>query len=262
MKKPYKVVILCGGMGIRMRAYAEHIPKALVPVGGQPIIWHVMKLYSHYGFRDFILPLGHMGDAIIDYFRHYHVRNRDFTMMFGNGPETSYHTEFPADERDWTITFVHAGLHTRTGGRILRAAPYIAEDHFLTTYTDGLCDANLEEIFDYHVSSNAIATMLSVNLPTSFGLIEEEGGIVTSFREKPRTIDRINGGFFVFHRSIFDYLEDDQTVLEQGPLQTLANQRKLARWHHDGYWSCMDTPKDVQLLDGIWQSGDAPWKVW
>jgi glucose-1-phosphate cytidylyltransferase len=262
MKKSYSVVILCGGLGIRMRAYAEHVPKALVPIGGRPIIWHVMKLYSHHGFRDFILPLGYMGEAIIDYFRHYHVRNRDFSMTFGNAPETRFHTELPEDEREWTITFVHTGLHTRTGGRLLRVRPYIDGDHFLATYTDGLCDANLADVLDHHLRSGMQATMLSVNLPTTFGLVEDENGIATRFREKPRALDRINGGFFVFHRSVLDRIEGDDTILEQGPLQTLVAERALGVYRHDGYWSCMDTPKDVQTLGALWEQGNAPWRLW
>lgn len=262
MKKPYKVVILCGGLGIRMRAYAEHIPKALVPVGGMPILWHVMKLYSHYGFRDFVLTLGYKGEKIIDYFRHYHSRRCDFTMTFNGVPESRFHTALPEDEREWSISFVHTGQTTMTGGRIKRIEDYIKEDHFLATYTDGLTDANIESIFDQHLRTGVGATMLSVNLPTTFGLVEEKDGIATRFREKPLAMDRINGGFFVFHRSIFEHIEGDHIVLEEEPMQKLVCEQRLGIYQHDGYWGCMDTPKDVSILEAIWQTGNIPWKTW
>jgi glucose-1-phosphate cytidylyltransferase len=262
MKQPYKVVILCGGLGTRMQAYAQHMPKSLVPIGGRPIIWHVMKLYSRYGFRDFVLTLGYKGDAIIDYFRHYHARNCDFTMTFNGAAESRFHTTLPDDEREWSISFVHTGLHTMTGGRVLRVAPYIAEEHFLATYTDGLSDVNIRNLLDQHLRTGVKATMLSVNIPTTFGMVEAENGIAIRFREKPLALERINGGFFVFHRSIFDRIKEDATVLEEEPLQSLVEEGQLGVYQHDGFWACMDTPKDVLHLDSVWNSGNAPWKTW
>jgi len=262
MKQPYKVVILCGGLGTRLRAHAENLPKALVPIGGKPIIWHVMKLYSHYGFRDFVLTLGYKGDMIIDYFNRYLTMHCDFTMTFGEGYAPMLHTELPQDEKEWTITFVHTGLNTMTGGRIKRIASYIPEAHFLATYTDGLSDVNIQAVLDTHLASDMDATMVSVNLPTTFGLIEALDGVATQFREKPLTTDRINGGFFVFRRSIFERIRGDDVVLEEEPLQSLVDEGRVGVYQHDGFWRCMDTPKDSLALSELWQRGSVPWKTW
>lgn len=262
MKQPYKVVILCGGLGTRLRAHAENVPKALVQIGGKPIIWHVMKLYSRFGFRDFILTLGYKGEMILNYFEQYCTQQCDYTLEFSNPKTHVFHTKLPEDEREWRITFAHTGLNTNTGGRIKRIEPYIAEEHFLATYTDGLSDVNIAEVLEKHLASGLEATMVSVNLPTTFGLVEAQDGLATRFREKPRTTDRINGGFFVFRRSIFNRISGDDVVLEEEPLQSLVDEGRVGVYQHDGFWQCMDTPKDAMALTDIWNSGTIPWKTW
>jgi glucose-1-phosphate cytidylyltransferase len=262
MRQPYKVVILCGGRGMRLLGRAGEEPKALAPIGDRPILWHVMKRYSHFGFRDFVLALGYKGERIVDYFDRYCLRHCDVTVAFSDPLHRVYHTALDDDERDWTVTFVHTGLDTMTGGRLKRVAAYIAEDTFLATYTDGLADIDLAGVFAFHRRSALRATMVSVHLPTAFGLIEARNGVATRFREKPIAADRINGGFFVFHRSILDTIEGDDTVLEEEPLQSLVEHGAVGVYEHEGFWHCLDTPKDAEYLNALWSAGRAPWLRW
>ncbi len=261
MTRDYKVVILCGGKGMRMRPHTETIPKPLVPVGEKPIVWHVMKLYSHYGFHDFILALGHRGNQIVNYFVHYREKNCDFTLHYRDGTKT-FHTSLSPDEREWNITFAHTGLETETGGRIRRVAPYIQDDYFLATYADGLSDIDISAVLERHLSSGLAATMTAVNLPTDYGLVKTSSGVATSFREKPRADDLINAGFFVFSRKMFDFLGEDDCVLEQEPLRRMVEERQVNVYHHEGFWHSMDTPKDHEELSRLWNQKRAPWKVW
>ncbi|MFZ1730363.1 MAG: sugar phosphate nucleotidyltransferase [Bacteroidota bacterium] len=258
---PFPVVILCGGLGLRMRDFTEGKPKALVQVGTRPVIWHVMKLYSHYGLRKFILPLGHGADQIISWFERYLSMTANFTLRLSDGAHT-FHTLLPDDEREWTITFIHAGATTETAGRLLRAAPFIEEDHFLATYSDGLTDANLGAELEQHLGADTDVTLLSVKMSTTFGIIESDGRMITGFNEKPKTSCEVNGGFFVMRRNVLDEIRGDGTVLERDLLPKLAKQGRVQVFPHDGFWHCMDTPKHVQELNRMWYSGDAPWKVW
>ncbi len=259
--RPYPVVILCGGLGLRMREFTDGRPKALVQIGARPVLWHVMKLYSHFGLRHFILPLGHGADQIIGWFERYLSMTTDFTIRLSDGAHT-FHTMLPDDERGWNVTFLHAGKSTETGGRLLRAAPFIEEEHFLATYADGLCDADLGMELDQHIASQADVTLLSVKLTSTFGILESDGRMLLGFDEKPRTTCEINGGFFVMRRSILEEIQGDDVILEKDLLPRLAEEGRIQVFPHDGFWHCMDTPKHVQDLNRIWYTGSAPWKLW
>lgn len=256
------VVLLCGGKGVRMSAYAEHIPKPMIPIGDKPIVWHVMKLYSHFGFRNFILALGYKGDKIVDYFEHYKERQSDYTLPFDKNQERTYLNKLPADEREWNITFAHTGRETMTGGRIKRVADYLNCDHFLLTYADGVADVNVADVLERHLSSNNDITMVTVPLATNFGLVEAREGKIVRFREKPRSDVRINGGFFACSKRVLDLIEGDDTVFEEGPIEQMVAEGKAAAYEHNGFWACMDTPKDYLHLKGLWDSGNPPWKIW
>jgi glucose-1-phosphate cytidylyltransferase len=262
-----QVVILCGGQGTRIRAVAEDRPKPLVEIGGKPILWHIMKYYSSFGIRRFVLALGHQGEKIIDFFDNYHHRNRDFTFSVSGKKERVFaESEYNGNDKDvddWEISMVHTGLDTMTGGRVKRVADYIDSDTFFCTYGDGLSDVNLNELMTLHTEHNATVTMTGVHLPTTFGIVEASPeGKVTSFREKPSLPGFINGGFFVMNKEIINHIEGDQTILENEPLIDLIHQDKVAMLQHEGFWHCMDHYKDYTTLNQMWDSGNSPWKIW
>lgn len=259
------VVILCGGMGTRIRAVSEELPKPMVDIGGKPILWHIMKIYSYYGVRKFILALGYKGEKIIEFFENYHSRTHNFTMKINNPLGKIYYKteEDDSDVDDWEITFVHTGIKTMTGGRIKRVADYIGSDDFFCTYGDGVSNINIEELYKFHKEHNKIATLTGVHLPTTFGVVEfDEDNNVTSFREKPTMEGMINGGFFVFKKEIISYIDDDSTVLEDKPLKTLVKQNQLKIYKHTRFWHCMDHFKDYQELNKMYEENNAPWKLW
>jgi glucose-1-phosphate cytidylyltransferase len=262
----YPAMILCGGQGTRIRGVSENLPKPLIAVGGKPILWHIMKLYSRFGVRRFVLCLGHRGEAIMDYFTNYHAYNHDFTMTVRDGNNKIFHDsghDADADVDEWEITFAITGEDTQTGGRIKRAARHIREDRFFCTYGDGVSDVDLRGLLAFHLESKKTATLTGVHLPTTFGIVEaDEGGAVTSFREKPVLPGLINGGFFVFEKGLVDYIDDDATILEGAPFRRLVDDRRISMYRHEGFWHCMDTYKDYQNLNVMWQSGKAPWKTW
>ena len=257
-----QLVILCGGLGMRMRTAGLQRPKSLVKVGEKPVLWHLMKLYSHFGFRKFVLLLGYKGNAIVDYFERYHSRYRDFTMHFGNEESRTFHTPMPEDEREWIITFIQSGVDCDTGGRLARAEPYISGNTFLATYTDGLADVNIPATIQAHAESGLEATITSVRLPSNFGILETEGSVVTGFQEKPVGECEINAGFFVFSRGVFSYIEGDSSVLEVDVLPRMVRDRKVGVYRHSGYWQCMDTPKQAEEVNQLWSQNNAPWKLW
>ncbi len=234
-----KVVILCGGRGARLGEHGVQVPKALIEIGGQPVIWHLLKVYAHQGLNDFILCLGHLGEEIRAYFRDHH-----------------------ADE-PWRVTLADTGLDTNTGGRILCVQRYLdGEENFCVTYGDGLADINLPALVDFHRSHGRIATLTAVQPHSPFGLLQLDAqSAVTAFAEKPTLKEWINGGFFVFHRRIFEFLTED-SVLEQAPLEQLAREGQLMAYHHTGFWKCMDTYKDNVEFNQLWDAGAAAWKVW
>lgn len=256
-----KVVILCGGQGTRLREMTEVIPKPMVPVGGRPILWHIMKIYSHHGFNDFVLCLGHKGDVIRNYFLQYDLLNSDFTVELATKRiilHNSYH-----DEHQWRVCLRETGLHTMTGGRVKRIQGSIQEDTFMLTYGDGLADVDIRALLAFHREKGRIATVTAVRPVARFGELQVDGDLALSFREKPQVQEGwINGGFFVFDRRIFDYLDGDECVLEREPLSRLAAQGELAVYRHEGYWRCMDTLRDVEVLNQEWARGDPPWAVW
>jgi glucose-1-phosphate cytidylyltransferase len=261
-RQPCKVVILCGGTGTRLREETEFKPKPLVEIGGKPILWHIMKHYSRYGYRDFILALGYRGEMIVDYFENYHRRNCDYTLSLKSASPRIFHDEPDPDELDWRITFAWTGQDTMTGGRIRRIERYIDQDIFLATYGDGVSDVPIPAVVDFHRASGRTATLVGVHLPTTFGVLEADGGTVREFREKPVLQGWINGGFFVFGREIFKRLHADSDVLEERPLKELVDQGMLGVYPHDGFWKCMDTYKDVVALNRIWEEGRAAWRTW
>ncbi|NGO38569.1 glucose-1-phosphate cytidylyltransferase [Limisphaera ngatamarikiensis] len=256
-----KVVIFCGGMGTRLREETEFRPKPMVPIGDRPILWHIMKLYAHYGHKEFILCLGYKGEIIKEYFRNYQWFTSDVTLRLGPRPRIKYHNQHP--EEDWVVTLVDTGLHTQTGGRLKRALRFIDDDTFLCTYGDGLTDSDINASIAFHRRQKKIVTITAVRPTGRFGDLEIEGDRVVAFNEKPeKQTNYINGGFFVMDRRIEQYLTDDNCVLEREPLERLAAEGQIAAWRHDGFWQCMDTYREQQLLTQLWNSGQAPWKVW
>jgi glucose-1-phosphate cytidylyltransferase len=256
-----KVVIFCGGLGTRLREETEFRPKPMVPVGERPILWHIMKTYAHHGHRNFILCLGYKGEVIKEYFRNYHWNTSDVTLRLGARPQIKYLNQH--DEEDWTVTLIDTGLATQTGGRLKRVLPHIGDDTFLLTYGDGVTDGDINASIRFHKKHGKLATMTAVQPAGRFGDINLDGNSVTAFNEKPeRQAGFINGGFFVLNKNIGKYLTDDTCVFEQGPLKALAAQGQLMAYRHTGYWQCMDTYREQQLLANLWNSGQAPWKVW
>ncbi len=256
-----KVVILCGGLGTRLREEPEFRPKPMVPVGDRPILWHIMKTYAHHGHKEFILCLGYKGEVIKEYFRNYHWNTSNVTLRLGPKPDIQYHNQH--DEEDWTVTLVDTGQATMTGGRLKRVLPFIADDTFLMTYGDGLTDNDINASIACHRKHGKIVTITAVQPPGRFGDLEIQDGLVTSFKEK---VDQpgayINGGYFVLDHRIGAYLTDDTCVFEQAPLARLAEEGQITAYLHTGFWQCMDTYREQQMLANLWNSGKAPWKVW
>ena len=243
-----KVVILAGGLGTRLAEYTERIPKPLVKIGTMPIIWHIMKIYSQYGYNEFILPLGYKGELIKEFFLNLKYFKSDFTIDTSNG-EIKIHQN---NSDDWKITLVDTGLNTMTGGRLLKLKKYIGEERFFLTYGDGLANVNIKNLLDFHSKNKKMVTMTAVRPAARFGEIEilNNSHNVTSFREKPRVKNGwINGGFFVFEPEFFEYLNDEKTVLEHEPLQRVSLKNELIAYKHKGFWQCMDTLRDKEILE-------------
>jgi glucose-1-phosphate cytidylyltransferase len=257
-----KVVILCGGLGTRLREETEVKPKPMVEVGGRPILWHIMKSYAAQGFTDFVLCLGYKGEKIKEYFLNYEAMNSDFTLRLGAPDRIEYHRHH--GERDWTITLADTGATALTGARVARIERFIEGEEFLLTYGDGLCDIDLQALLAFHRAHGKTATVTGVRPPSRFGELIVDGSKVLDFSEKPRaTAGHINGGFFVFKRAFFKYLStDDGCMLEKAPLESCAQDGQLEMFAHDGFWQCMDTFRDMQVLQKEWDSGRAPWKKW
>lgn len=253
-----KVVILCGGKSTRMHELTEDIPKPLVEIGGKPMLWHIMKLYKHYGFDDFILLLGYKGEKIKEYFINYEWKNHNFIMdAQPNGVQLLEESE------KWKITFLDTGLDTMTGGRLKLAQPYIGNETFMLTYGDGLSNINLLKLLEFHRSKGTIATVTGIYKTSQYGTLTVNDGIAQSFNEKRQTEEIINGGFFVMNSGVFNYLTDDSScILEQQPLFNLAKDQQLAVYIHNEFWTAMDTAKDVLTVNEMWKQGNFLWKVW
>jgi len=255
-----KTVILCGGKGRRLDQETEFKPKPLVNIGNRPILWHIMKIYSHQGFKDFILCLGYKGGRIKEYFLNLDEMSNDFLLDLSSGKKSVFTNNGSLDAR---IYFIDTGLENMTGARIARIKKYIGEDKdFFLTYGDGVADIDLKKLYEYHKRMGKIATITSVCPVYWFGLVETEDGIVRKFDEKPDMKDLINGGFMVFNRKIFDYLsEEEDCILEQEPMTRLTQEGQLAAYQHKGFWKNMDNQKDVDELNNIYREG-APWETW
>ncbi|MBN9520387.1 glucose-1-phosphate cytidylyltransferase [bacterium] len=254
-----QVVILCGGMGTRIRDVADDIPKPMVPVGGKPILWHIMNGYARQGFKKFVLCLGYKSWVIKQYFLNYGLAGADLTVgLRPNGP-VKVHPTGAAD--DWQVTLAETGAATMTGGRVHRVARYLDGDRFMLTYGDGLADIDLHALLAFHQQHGRTGTVTTVRPPGRFGEVEIDGPLVSEFAEKPLlSRGRISGGFFVFERRFLDRLpDDDGLVLEQEPLIQLARDGELAAYQHDGFWQCMDSSRDHQYLNQLWDAGGAPW---
>lgn len=257
-----KVVILCGGFGTRMREEAEFRPKPMVEISGKPILWHIMKIYAHYGFKDFILCLGYKGHMIKEYFYHYELLNNDFTIELGNYKNVEIQSNH--SEKGWRITLADTGHRALKGARLKRIEKYIDGDEFMMTYGDGVADVDINALLAFHRSHGKLATVTG-NSPTSrFGELKIKGNQVESFSEKPRISSKlVNGGFFVFNKGIFNYLcDDDNCDLEIGPLEKVAREGQLMVYKHRGFWACMDTLRDTDYLNELWDENKAFWKVW
>ena len=259
-----KVVILCGGKGTRLREETEFRPKPMVPIGDRPILWHVMKTYAQYGFKEFVLCLGYRGEMIKEYFRNYQWMASDVTLKLGRKP--SVHSHNHHDEEDWSVTLAETGLETMTGGRLKRIQRYLgADETFLFTYGDGVGNIDVPAAIEFHRSHGKVLTLTAVHPPGRFGeLGMGEAGAVREFNEKPQAEGGwINGGFFVASRKVFDFIPDDDKVsFEQEPLRAITAAGDLRAWQHRGFWQPMDTYQEYILLNRLWADGQAPWKIW
>ena len=257
-----KVVILCGGKGTRLREETEYRPKPMVNIGGRPILWHIMKTYAHYGHNDFVLCLGYKGEMIKEYFLHYETMNNDFTINLGDRNKIQLYSKH--DECDWNVTLVNTGEEAMTGARVKRIERYIEGDTFMLTYGDGVADINIGSLVKYHESHGKIGTMTGIRPSSRFGEISIENNLVTRFNEKSQSMNGlINGGYFVYNRDFFDYVSsDDDCVLEKDPLEKLVNDSQLMVYPHEGFWQCMDTYREFEILNALWKSNQAPWRIW
>jgi len=258
-----KVVILCGGFGTRIRDVAEDIPKPMIRVGNYPILWHIMKYYSTFGFNEFILCLGYKSQVIKDFFLSYEAHTKDFTIGLGNG-DVNFHTNH--DELDWKVTLADTGMHAMTGARIRKIKKYIGNDeNFMLTYGDGVGDIDIDKLVKLHKSNKKILTVTGVRPPGRFGeLMFDDQNLVTEFNEKPQaTAGRISGGYFVCRRELFDYLDErEDLTFEQEPVKNLVADRQLSLYEHEGFWQPMDTNRDYKLLNDLFDKGKAPWIKW
>jgi glucose-1-phosphate cytidylyltransferase len=256
-----KVVILCGGQGMRLREETEYRPKPLLEVGARPILWHIMKIYAHAGFRDFILCLGYRGHMIKEYFLNYEAMNNDFTICLGRQQRIAYHNAHA--EQDFNVTLADTGIETMTGGRVRRVHEYIDDENFMMTYGDGVADVDIRALVNFHHSHGRLATITSVRPTSRFGILDlSDEGRVDGFVEKPQLDGWANAGFLVFNRRIFDYLTDDDCILEREPLERLAREGQLMGYRHEGFFYAMDTYREYLHLNDLWATGKAPWKIW
>lgn len=256
-----KVVILAGGKGTRIAEESVIKPKPLIEIGDKPILWHIMKEYSHFGFNEFIICCGYKQHMIKEWFTNYYISNSDITFDFSKQNDITVHK---TNTDPWKVTCVDTGLDTMTGGRILRIKPYVGDEPFLLTYGDGVCDVNIADLVEFHKSHGKKATLTAVIQKQEKGVLDiSEIGAVKSFREKKdKDESPINAGFMVLEPSVFDYLTDDATVFEQEPLEKLAAEGELMSYRHEGFWQCMDSLREKQMLEAMWAKGSAPWKTW
>ncbi|MBT8633214.1 glucose-1-phosphate cytidylyltransferase [Polynucleobacter paneuropaeus] len=253
-----KVILLAGGFGTRLAEYTETIPKPMVPIGGKPILWHIMKTYASFGHKDFYVALGYKAEVIKEYFLNYRALNSDFSVDLNTGNVTPHQV----DQVDWKVTLVNTGSDSMTGGRLKRMKSFIGNETFMLTYGDGVANIDLEELLKFHRSHGKLVTVSAVRPAARFGELEIEGSRVAAFQEKPQMHDGwINGGYFVIEPTFFDFIEGDHTLLEREPLERATAEGQLMAYCHDGFWHCMDTKRDHDLLESLWAKGSAPWVV-
>jgi len=254
-----KTAILAGGMGSRLAEETDIKPKPMVEVGGRPLLWHIMQHYAHFGFTDFVIALGYKGEYIKRYMLDYGLGEDDLTVSVGSGDVLRHGNRRP----DWTVDLVDTGLHTMTGGRIKRLQPFIGQSRFFLTWGDGVSNVNLKELLAFHKGHGKLATVTAVRPPARFGHMIFDGDRVQEFSEKPQASEGwINGAFFVLEPQVFDYIEGDNTAWEKDPMERLARDGQLMAYRHTDFWQCMDTLRDRRLLETLWESGTAPWKIW
>ena len=254
-----KTIILAGGVGTPLSEYTKQIPKPMVEIGGKPILWHIMNHYAHFGYKDFIVALGYKGEVIKDYFLQYYARNNDFTIDLSSG-SIQYINEHA---RDWRVTLVDTGAASMTGGRVLRLKDYIGQEDFMMTYGDAVSDVNISELVNRYHQKKCLAMVTAVHPTARFGELQiDSEDYVRSFKEKPQVNQGwINGGFFVLSPKVFDYIENDLTTFEAEPLERLAAEGQLITYRHEGFWQCMDTVRDRELLNKMWDENRAPWRL-
>jgi len=253
-----RVVILAGGLGTRLAEETSVRPKPMVEIGGRPILTHIMGWYAAHGFNEFVVALGYKGEMIKQYFMHYYALNSDITVALGTGQLTVY----DSPHSDWIVHLVDTGAHTMTGGRLLRLRNWLPDETFMMTYGDGLSNVDLKALYAFHVRHGRLATVTAARPPARFGNIEVEGDQVMRFAEKPQAGEGwINAGFFVLNRGVLDYIEGDEVIWERAPLERLAQAGQLMAYQHEGFWQPMDTLREKQYLEELWQSGEAPWQV-
>jgi glucose-1-phosphate cytidylyltransferase len=253
------VIVLAGGLGTRLAEETQIRPKPMVEIGGIPILVHILATYHAHGFRDFLIACGYRGECIKEYFDSFHVRNSDWSIHLADGHKTIHRSCLPA----WNVGVIDTGHATMTGGRIKRLQPYVGNETFMVTYGDGVADVDLSALLAFHRAHGRLATVTAVHPPARFGCLEMNGDSVQSFSEKPQTsAGWINGGFFVFEPEVFDYLEGDDSVLEKTPLERLSRAGELMAFRHEGFWQPMDTLREKQLLEKLWETNSAPWNVW
>lgn len=255
-----KVVLLAGGFGTRISEESQFKPKPMIEIGGMPILWHIMKWYSHFGYKEFIICAGYKQQVIKDFFANYYLYNSDVTFDFSNNGSICVHSDHT---EDWKVTVVDTGLTTMTGGRIKRIQKFIGDEPFLLTYGDGVSDVNIKMLTDFHRKSGTKATLTGVLPEGRFGVMDIKEDKIVSFREKSKNdMGWINGGFMVLEPSIFNYIEGDHTTFEKEPLEKLSKEGQLTVYKHYGFWQCMDTMRDKEKLEKLWAEDKAPWKVW
>lgn len=255
-----QVVILCGGLGTRLREETEYRPKPMAEVGGRPVLWHLMKLFAHYGLTEFVLCIGYRGQMIKDYFLNYEAWNSDFTVTLGEHDSVRFHGSHL--ETGWEVTVSDTGALTQTGGRVKRVERHLVGDTFIVTYGDGLADVDLSRLLAFHAEHGKLATVTTTRPLSRFGIVDLEADrTVARFREKPQGDEWVSSGFFVFQRKFLDYLDED-SVLEHAPLERLASEGEIVAYQHDGFWQPMDTYREFLMLNEMWETGKAPWAVW
>lgn len=254
-----KVLILAGGYGTRLSEETDLKPKPMLEIGGKPILWHIMKMYSYYGFNEFVILLGYKGYFIKEYFANYYLHQSNVTFDMSNG-EMEVHNN---SSEPWKVTLLDTGLDSMTGGRIKRAEKYIANKSFMLTYGDGVSNVNIKDLVEFHKANKTSATMTAIQPAGRFGALDIKTDLVNEFVEKPAGDGNwINGGFMICEPKILDLIESDSTIFEQYPLQTLAEKKELSAFKHNGFWQCMDTLRDKTALNDLWDQGKAPWKIW